>query len=184
MRRTLPNGREIAKYGHFKQAMRELCKEKRMSFKQAEEALGFEDGFIESVDRNIHDLTLEEVLKIARYFHTTMEAVLNGGKQECRIALHNADELGFSQQKDCLEAYTYLLDQKAMNYWKKDLFTEQVNEGKRKLEEFEFAYLEHYKAHMDEVDAKIMAKEMAECKDDVLVKELERRGYKVEKKGE
>lgn len=183
MRRMLPSYKEIYSSGKFKQAMWELCKERRISFEQAEKALGFEDGFIESVERGIHKLTLEEVRKIANYFHTTMEAVLDGGHTECRISLSSFDELGARQEEDCVKAYSSLLESKAMNYWKTDLFVEQINENKRELEKCELAYLEHHKAYMDKVDAENRAREMAECEDDVLVKELLRRGYKVEKDG-
>lgn len=183
MERLLPSCRAIIKSGKFKQAMWELCKERRISFEQAEKALGFEDGFIESVERGIHKLTLEEVRKIANYFHTTMEAVLDGGHTECRISLSSFDELGICQEKDCIKAYLSLLESKAMNYWKTDLFVERVNENKRELEQCEFAYLKHHKAYMDKMEAENRAREMAECEDDVLVKELLRRGYKVEKDG-
>lgn len=183
MKRILPSYKEIADNSKFKRAMQRLCTNRRISFEQAEKALGFEDGFIESVERGIHKLTLEDVLKIANYFHTTMEAVLDGGDVECRISLRAVDELGMSQEEDCLVAYSSLLRSKAMNYWKTDFFTEEVNEQKRLLEKYELNYSKHYKMHMDKVEAENRAIEMAECEDDVLVKELLRRGYKVEKDG-
>ena len=112
-----------------------------------------------------------------------MEAVLDGGHTECRISLISFDELGICQEKDCIKAYLSLLKSKAMNYWETDLFVERVNEKKRELEKCEFAYLKHHKAYMDKMEAENRAREMAECEDDVLVKELLRRGYKVEKDG-
>lgn len=180
----LPRCREIMKCGAFKRAMWELCKNKSLSFAQVEKALGFKDGFVESVEKGIHELSLEEVQKIAGYFHTTMDSVLDGGNRECRISIRAVDELGVHQEEDCLRAYAKLLDSKAMNYWKTDLFLEQVNECKLQLERTEFAYIKHYKAYMDEIEADERAREMAKCEDEVLIKELLKRGYKVGKDGE
>lgn len=164
--------------------MWELGKNKRMSFAQIEKELGFKDGFAESVEKGIHELTLEDVRKIAGYFHTTMDSVLDGGKVEHRVYARGVDELGYRQSEECLKAYVALLDDKALNYWKKGLFLEQVNEKKLKLEKCELAFVEHYKAHMEETEAEIMTNEIAKCEDDVLVKELLKRGFKVEKDGE
>lgn len=184
MERSMHRCRDILFCGEFKKAMWELCKNKRMSFAQVEKALGFKDGFVESIEKGIHKLTLEEVRKIAGYFHTTMDAVLDGGKVEHRVYARGVDELGYSQSKECFEAYATLLDDKAMDYWKRGLFQEQVNEQKLKLEKCERAFLEHYKAYMEEEEAKDRAREIVKCEDDVLVKELLRRGFKVEKDGE
>ena len=183
MKRSLPKSKEIIHCGKFKQAMWELCKERNMTFAQAEKALGFKDGFIESVEKGIHTLTLDEVQKIAGYFHTTMDAVLDGGKRECRIRLKALDELSIRQQEECLHAYSSLLNYLAMEHWKRGLYEEEVREEKVCLERCQRAFVEHYKALMDELEAAERAKEMAKCEDDVLVKELLSRGYKVEKDG-
>lgn len=184
MKQLLPRCKDILFCSELKKAMWELCKNKGMSFAQAEKALGFKDGFIESVEKGIHELTLEDVRKIAGYFHTTMDAALDGGKVEHRVYARGVDELGYIQSKACFEAYAALLDDKAMDHWKKGLFLEQVNERKLKLEKCERAFIEHYKAYMEEVEAGDRAKEIAKCEDDVLVKELQKRGFKVEKDGE
>lgn len=184
MRQSLPRYREIMFCGKFKLAMWELCREKGMTFAQAEKELGFRDGFIESVDKNIHKLTLEEVQKIACYFHTTMDAVLDGGKIECRIFLNSLDELSARQKKECFEAYLQLLNDLAMRHWKPEHFNETAGEKKLQLEKCQWVYVEHYKAVMDELEEKDRTREIAKCEDDVLVKELLSRGYKVEKDGE
>lgn len=181
--KSLPRSKEIIHCGRFKQAMWELCKERSMTFSRVEKELGFQDGFIESVEKGVHSLTLDEVRKIASYFHTTMDSVLDGGKRECRICLRAVDELGARQEEDCLNAYSYLLNDLAMEHWKRGLFEEEVREKKVCLERFQRVYVEHFKAYMDEEEAKDRAKEMAKCEDDVLVKELLSRGYKVEKDG-
>lgn len=167
--------------GKFKQAMWNLCKEKNISFQEAEKNIGLEANLIEKTERNLHELTLEEVLKIANYFHTTMESVLDGGHYECRVHMRGCDDLGMSLEKDCLKAYSSLLSSKAQNYRLDGLCVEDVNEDKRKLEKCELAYMKHYKDHLDKVEAEIKAKEMIKCEDDILVKELQRRGYKVDK---
>lgn len=184
MEQSLLRCRDILFCSEFKKAMWALCKNKGLSFAQAEKSMGFKDGFIESVEKGIYKLTLEDVRKIAGYFHTTMDSVLDGGKVECRVYTRGVDELGHSQSKECLEAYAALLNDKAMNHWKKGLFLEQVNERKVRLEKCEFSFMEHYKAHMEEAEAGDRAREIAKCEDDVLVKELLRRGFKVEKDGE
>lgn len=184
MEQSLPRCRDILFCSEFKKAMLELCKNKGLSFAQAEKSMGLKDGFIESVEKGIYKLTLEDVRKIAGYFRTTMDSVLDGGKVECRVYTRGVDELGHSQSKECLEVYAALLNDKAMNHWKKGLFLEQVNERKVRLEKCEFAFMEHYKAHMEEVEAGDRAREITKCEDDVLVKELLRRGFKVEKDGE
>ena len=112
-----------------------------------------------------------------------MDSVLDGRRTECRIPLRAADELGARQEEDCLVAYSRLLDSKSMNYWKAGLFVERLNENKGELEKCEFAFMKHHKAYMDKMEAKDRAKKMAECEDDVLIKELLSRGYKVEKEG-
>lgn len=76
-----------------------------------------------------------------------------------------------------------MLNDLAMEHWKRGLFEEEVREKKVCLERFQRVYVEHFKAYMDEEEAKDRAKEMAKCEDDVLVKELLSRGYKVEKDG-
>lgn len=184
MKQSLPRCRDTLFRSEFKKAMWELCKNKGMSFAQTEKALGFKDGFIESVERGIHELTLEEVRRIAGYFHTTMDSVLDGGRVERRVYVRGVDELGHQQAGDCITAYAALLDDKAMDHWKKGLFQEQVNERKLKLEKCERAFIEHYKAYMEEIEDKDRAREISKCEDDVLVKELLRRGFKVEKDGE
>ncbi len=184
MKQSLPRCRDTLFRSEFKKAMWELCKNKGMSFAQTEKALGFKDGFIESVEKGVHELTLGEVRKIAGYFHTTMDSVLDGGKVEHRVYARGVDELGYIQSRECFKAYAELLDDRAMNHWKKDLFLEQVNDGKLILEKCERAFIEHYKAHMEEMEAGDRAREIAKCEDEVLVKELLRRGFKVEKDGE
>lgn len=181
MKRALPSARESLRNERFRQAMEELCKNKGITFKQAETDMGFEYGFTDRVYRKLHELTLEEVLKIANYFHTTMESVLDGGHYECRVHMRGCDDLGMSLEKDCLKAYSSLLSSKAQNYRLDGLCVEDVNEDKRKLEKCELAYMKHYKDHLDKVEAEIKAKEMIKCEDDILVKELQRRGYKVDK---
>lgn len=183
MKQPSPRSREDIRCGKFKQAMRELCKNRHMTFAQAEKALGFKDGFVDSVEKDIHALTLEEVQKIASYFHTTMDAVLDGGKVECRVHAHGVDELGYEQAKECIKAYAELLHNLAMEHWNQGLFEEEVREDKLRLERCQRAFLAHYKAHMDAAEAKNRAREMAKCEDDMLVKELLSRGYKVEKDG-
>lgn len=184
MEQSLPRCRDVLFCSEFKKAMWELCKNKGLSFVQAEKSMGFKDGFIESVEKGIYKLTLEDVRKIAGYFHTTMDSVLDGGKVERRVYTRGVDELGYRQSEECLKAYAELLDEKAMDHWKKGLFLEQVNDRKLKLEKCERAFIEHYKAHMEEVEAKDRAREIVKCEDDVLVRELLRRGFKVEKDGE
>ena len=80
MEQSLSRCRDILFCSEFKKAMWELCKNKGLSFAQAEKSMGFKDGFIESVEKGIYKLTLEDVRKIAGYFHTTMDSVLDGGK--------------------------------------------------------------------------------------------------------
>lgn len=184
MGKSLPRYRDIISCSEFKKAMWELCKNKGMSFAQAEKTLGFQDGFVESVEKGIHELNLEDVQRIAGYFHTTIDSVLEGGKVEHRVYARGVDELGYSQSGECLEAYAALLDDKAMNHWKKGLFLEQVNEKKLKLEKCELAFIEHYKAYMEENEARDRAREIEKCEDDMLIKELLKRGFKVEKDGE
>lgn len=58
---------------------------------------------------------------------------------------------------------------------------ENITELQRELEKCELAYMKHFKDHLDKVEAEIKAKEMIKCEDDILVKELQRRGYKVDK---
>ena len=183
MANRLPRSSEIIHCGKFKKAMWRLCTNKHITFEQAEKALGFKDGFIECVEKGVHELTLKEVQKIANYFHTTMDSVLDGGNTECRIHLRAGDELGVRQEEECLEAYSCLLNDLAMDHWKQGLFVEEVREKKLRLERCQRAFIEHFKAHMDEEDAKDRAKEMAKCEDDMLIKELLSRGYKVEKDG-
>ncbi len=85
MEQSLPRCRDILFCSEFKKAMLELCKNKGLSFAQAEKSMGLKDGFIESVEKGIYKLTLEDVRKIAGYFRTTMDSVLDGGKVECRV---------------------------------------------------------------------------------------------------
>ena len=183
MPNKLPRFSEITQCGKFKQAMWKLCTNKGITFEQAEKALGFKNGFIESVEKGVHELSLKEVQKIASCFHTTMDSVLDGGNTECRIQLRAVDELGIRQEEECLEEYSCLLNDLAMEHWKQGLFVEEVREKKLRLERCQRAFIEHFKAHMDEVDAEDRAREISKCDDDMLVKELLSRGYKVEKDG-
>lgn len=183
LKNTIGRYQEVMHCGAFKRAMWELCKNKNLTFQQAEKALGFKDGFVESVEKGIHELTLAEALKIAGYFHTTIDSVLDGGKVECRVHARGVDELGNEQSKSCFEAYAVLLDNLAMRHWKPTLYEEEVNESKLRLERCQRVFVEHYKEHMDELEAEDRVREMAKCEDAVLIKELSSRGYKVEKDG-
>ena len=167
----------------FKKAVVELCKENHISLEQLEKNLGFSRGFVERVEKGFLKLQLEDVQKIAAYFHTTLDSVLDGGKRECRVEVHSKDELLAEKQEACIQGYAGLLKYKAMDYWKNDLFTEETSLRKASLEWLEFDYMKFYKAHMDEAEAKIRAFQIAECEENVLVKELTKRGYKVEKGG-
>lgn len=183
MAKRLPSARDIMHCSGFKKAMWKLCKDRRLTFDGAEKAIGLENGFIEKVERALHELTLEEVRKIANFFHTTMDSVLDGGNTECRIHLRAVDELGAHQEEDCLKAYSAFLNDFAMECWKPGCFEEEVQEKKLRLERCQRAFVEHYKAYMDAEEAKDRARDMVKCEDDVLIKELLSRGYKVEKDG-
>lgn len=103
---------------NFKNAMEELAKNRHFSVKAAEKAIGLEPDFTEQVARGIKELTLEDVIKIANYFNTTMESVLEGGKVEIRICCVGipSDELQLQYFKECMDSYSELLNYKAMNH--------------------------------------------------------------------
>ncbi len=179
----MPNYRDILFCGNFKQSVWNLCKNKHISLEQLEKNLGFSRGFVERVEKGLLKLQLEDVQKIAEYFHTTLDSVLDGGKRECRVKVHPGDDLLAEKQEACIQEYARLLKYKAMGYRKNDLFTEKISLLKASLERLEFDYMEFYKAHMDELEAKISTFQVAECEEGVLVNELKKRGYRIEKIG-
>lgn len=173
---------EYLQTGAFKRAMMELSKNKRMSIQAAEQAIGLEKDFTEQVNRGIKELSLKDVVKIANFFGTTMDSVLDGGHREARVVIGVMDELAFQYFKDCLATYAELLDDKGCDYHKPGLWSEQVAEDKVNLEKRELRYMERYKTHMEEYERKVFQPmDAAECCDEVLINELVKRGFKVER---
>lgn len=170
----------------FKEAMAELAKNSNMSVAMAEQKIGLEKDFVEMISRGIKELTLSDVIKIAQYFDTTMDAVLDGGKHEIRVCNRHADDKLLAQYfKECVDEYTCLLDYKASNYWKPNLWEENEREHKVELEKKEHYLLERYKTHMDEYERnKIHPMDAREMDDSVLIAELEKRGFYIERKME
>lgn len=168
--------------GPFKRAMEKLSKNKGISIQMAEKAIGLETDFVEQVNRKIRVLSLEDVIKIAKFFNTTLDAVLDRGNKEIRIVCNKKDELVFQYFKGCVETYAELLDSKGCDYWKQGLWSEQIAECKLYLERQEYLYVERYKTYMDEFERKHKQPiDVAECCDEVLINELVKRGFKVER---
>ena len=87
-------------FRQFKEAMKELAKNKKLTLDAAEKAIGLEADFTEQVFRGIKELTLADVIKISKYFNTTMDSVLDGGKAEIRVENRYAeDKLARSEER-------------------------------------------------------------------------------------
>lgn len=168
--------------GPFKRAMEELSKNKRMSIRMAEKVIGLEADYTEQVDCGIRKLSLEDVIKIASFFGTTMDSVLDGGHKEIRVAQDEEDALAFRYFKECINTYVQVLRNKALDYRKPGLWSENVNAGKVDLERQEYLYIERHKTVMDEIERRdIQPIDAAGCCDEVLINELIKRGFKVER---
>lgn len=171
--------------GHnFKNAMEELAKNRHFTVKAAEKAIGLEPDFTEQVARGIKELTLEDVIKIANFFNTTMESVLERGNVEIRTCCVGIpyDELQLQYFKECIDSYSGLLNYKAMNHYFSELFTNKIEACKVELEKNEYLFMERFKTYMEEDDRKnSQPRAAAKCCDEVLINELVKRGFKVEK---
>lgn len=167
----------------FKEAMEELAKNKRLTLDAAERAIGLEADFTVQVARGIKELTLEDVIKIAKFFGTTMDSVLAGGRTEIRIEnKHSSDRIVFQCFTECVKAYVNLLNDMGMNARLKGIMDDDIEQQKVQLEEKEGKYIQRYCIYIEEYDCKkIQPMDAARCCDEVLINELARRGYKVEK---
>lgn len=171
-----------AQFSPLKRAMKELSKNRGMGIQVAEQRIGLETDFTEQVARGIKEPTLEDVFKIANFFGTTMDSVLDGGHREIRVTNDEMDELAFQYFKECVKTYAVLLADKARNYWKPGLWEEEVNASKVTLEREERLYLERYKTHIEQYEReKNRVMDVDECCDEVLINELAKRGFKVER---
>lgn len=177
--------REYAQPSRFKRAMNELAKNKGLTIKGAEKKIGLESDFTEKVDRGIKVLSLEDVIKIARFFNTTIDSVLDGGSTEMRIANSYAnDELSSQYFDECITTYIWLLEKKRMNVYLKGILDDDVAQKKAELSEKEAKLVERYNVYMEEFRRqKIQPMDAAKCCDEVLINELIKRGFKVEKEG-
>ncbi len=122
-------------FHQFKEAMKELDKNKNLTLGSAEKAIGLEADFTEQVDRGIKELTLADVIKISEFFDTTMEAVLSCGNCEMRIPkMYPFDKLSSQYFEECVNLYAQILDTKTMNFWKPGFYTKRTQEKEVKLE--------------------------------------------------
>lgn len=175
--------REYNQSGPFKRAMKELAKNKNLSLDAAEKAIGLEADFTEQVSRGIKKLTLAEVIKISKYFNTTMDSVLDGGKAEIRVEnRYDEDKLASQYFVECVRAYVQLLEDKCRNIHFKGLMDDDIEQTKAELSKKEVKLAQRYNAYMEEYDRqKIQPMDAAKCCDEVLINELTKRGFKVEK---
>ncbi len=176
---------EYAQSSWFKRAMNELAKNKELTIKGAEKKIGLESDFTEKVDRGIKELSLEDAIKIARFFNTTIDSVLDGGKTEIRIENRYCED-GLASQyfAECINAYAGLLHEKCMNVHFKGIMDDDVAQGKAELSKKEVKLVERYNVHMEEFERRrIQPMDAANCCDEVLINELRKRGFRVEKEG-
>ncbi len=177
--------REYAQSSRFKRAMNELAKNKELTIKDAEKKIGLESDFTEKVDQGIKELSLEDAIKIARFFNTTIDSVLDGGKTEIRIENRYCED-GLASQyfAECINAYAGLLHEKCMNVHFKGIMDDDVAQGKAELSKKEVKLVERYNVHMEEFERRrIQPMDAANCCDEVLINELRKRGFRVEKEG-
>lgn len=177
--------REYNQSGPFKRAMKVLANNRHLTLAAAEKAIGLEPDFTEQVNRGIKELTLADVIKISKYFNTTMESVLEGGNAEiCVENCYHEDNLSSQYFSECVNTYVRLLDDKCRNLHYKGLMDDDIAQTKAELSRKEVRLAERYSAYMEEFERKhIQPMDAAKCCDEVLINELVKRGFKV-KKGE
>lgn len=170
-------------FRQFKEAMKELAKNKNLTLDAAEKAIGLEADFTEQVFRGIKELTLADVIKISKYFNTTMDSVLDGGNYELRMTkIYSFDELSSQYFEECLNLYVQVLDIKNMSFWKSSNWIKRIQEKEAKLEAAEQRLMERFKKYMDESESRTdKSITVSNCCDEVLISELIKRGFKVEK---
>ncbi len=170
-------------FRQFKEAMKELAKNKKLTLDAAEKAIGLEADFTEQVFRGIKELTLADVIKISKYFTTTMDSVLDGGKAEIRVVNRYAeDKLASQYFVECVRTYVQLLEDKCRNIHFKGLMNDDIEQTKAELSKKEVKLAQRYNTYMEEYDRqKIQPMDAAKCCDEVLINELVKRGFKVEK---
>lgn len=170
-------------FRQFKEAMKELAKNKNLTLDAAEKAIGLEADFTEQVFRGIKELTLADVIKISKYFNTTMDSVLDGGNYEMRMdKIYSFDELLSQYFEECLNLYIQVLDAKNMNFWKSNNCIKRLQEKEAKLEAAEQRLMERFKKYMDESDRRTNESiTVSKCRDEILIDELIKRGFKIEK---
>lgn len=167
----------------FKGAMKELAKNKNMTLNAAEKAIGLEVDFTEQVFRGIKELKLADVIEISKYFDTTMESVLDGGNAEIRVENHyNEDKLASQYFAECVRTYVRLVEDKCRNLHLKGLMDDDIEQTKAELSRKEVILAQRYNTYMEELKRqKIQPMDAANCCDEVLINELVKRGYVVEK---
>lgn len=167
----------------FKRSMVELLKNHRMTNHVAEVKIGFEKDYIEKVSRGIKKLTLEDAIRIANFFNTTIDSVVHGNGNEIRVKnSHSSDVLTSQYFEECVERYVRVLDLRAMEFKRNGVFEEEIHACKVELEKKEYSFFERYKTYMEEFERKhIHQLDAQEMCDEVLIQELKKRGFKVER---
>ncbi|RKI90478.1 hypothetical protein D7V94_13705 [Parablautia intestinalis] len=175
--------REYNQSDPFKRAMKELAKNRKLTLDAAEKAIGLEADFTEQVDRGIKKLTLEDVIKISKYFNTTMESVLNGGNAEINVEnRYHEDKLSSQYFAECVRTYIRLLDDKCRSLHFKGLMDDDIAQTKAELSRKEVRLAQRYNTYMEDIERQVIQPmDASNCCDEVLINELVKRGFKVEK---